>query len=80
MVVFEAGTGRRLRALPGHPALSAHAFSPDGLRLAAAGEEVVLFGAGEAGEATAQEWGETLGTISYDLVTGIGPRIPRTYA
>ena len=45
-----------------------------------AGEEVVLFGPGEVGEATAQEWGETLGTISYELVTGIGPRIPRTYA
>jgi alanine racemase len=44
-----------------------------------AGEEVVLFGAGEAGEATAQEWGETLGTISYELVTGIGSRITRTY-
>jgi alanine racemase len=44
-----------------------------------AGEEVVLFGPGEAGEATAQEWGETLGTISYDLVTGIGSRVSRTY-
>jgi alanine racemase len=45
-----------------------------------AGEEVVLFGPGEAGEPTAQEWGEELGTISYDLVTGLGPRIPRTYS
>src|SRR5215469_5607722 len=44
-----------------------------------AGEEVVLFGPGDLGEATAQEWGEELGTISYDLVTRIGPRIPRTY-
>ena len=43
------------------------------------GEEVVLFGTGEAGEATAQEWGERLGTISYELVTGIGSRISRTY-
>jgi alanine racemase len=44
-----------------------------------AGEEVVLFGPGEAGEPTAQEWGEALGTISYDLVTGIGARVPRIY-
>jgi alanine racemase len=44
-----------------------------------AGEEVVLFGAGADGEATAQEWGEALGTISYDIVTGIGSRVPRTY-
>jgi alanine racemase len=44
------------------------------------GEEVVLFGTGDAGEATAQEWGEALGTISYEIVTGLGTRIPRTYA
>ena len=44
-----------------------------------AGEEVVLFGPGETGEPTAQEWGEALGTISYDLVTGIGSRVSRTY-
>lgn len=44
-----------------------------------AGEEVVLFGPGRDGEPTAQEWGEELGTISYELVTGIGPRVPRTY-
>jgi alanine racemase len=46
----------------------------------AAGEEVVLFGPGQDGEATAQEWGEELGTISYELVTGIGARIARTYS
>jgi alanine racemase len=38
----------------------------------------VLFGPGDDGEATAQEWGEALGTISYDIVTGIGARVPRT--
>jgi alanine racemase len=43
------------------------------------GDEVVLFGPGDGGEATAQEWGETLGTISYEIVTGIGGRVPRTY-
>jgi alanine racemase len=42
------------------------------------GEEVVLWGPGEHGEATAQEWGETLGTISYELVCGLGTRVPRT--
>jgi len=46
----------------------------------AAGEKVVLFGPGDDGEPTAQEWGETLGTISYEIVTGIGARVPRTYA
>ena len=46
---------------------------------AAVGDEVVLFGPGDDGEPTAQEWGEALGTISYDIATGIGPRVPRTY-
>jgi alanine racemase len=46
----------------------------------AAGEEVVLFGPGDGGEPTAQEWGEELGTISYEIVTGIGTRVPRSYA
>jgi len=45
----------------------------------AEGEEVVLFGPGDEGEATAQEWGEELGTISYEIVTGIGARVPRSH-
>jgi len=45
----------------------------------AAGDEVVLFGPGDGGEPTAQEWGETLGTISYEIATGVGARVPRTY-
>jgi alanine racemase len=44
-----------------------------------AGDEVVLFGPGDAGEPTAQEWGETLGTISYEIATGLGQRVPRVY-
>ncbi|MBV9092941.1 MAG: alanine racemase [Streptosporangiaceae bacterium] len=43
------------------------------------GEEVVLFGPGDDGEATAQEWGEALATISYDIATGIGGRVARVY-
>jgi alanine racemase len=44
-----------------------------------AGDEVVLFGPGDGGEATAQEWGEAIGGISYEIATGIGGRVPRTY-
>jgi alanine racemase len=43
------------------------------------GEQVVLFGPGDDGEPTAQQWGEALDTISYDVVTGIGARVPRSY-
>ncbi len=45
----------------------------------APGDEVVLFGPGDDGEPTAQEWGEALGSISYDIATGIGARVGRIY-
>lgn len=46
----------------------------------AAGEEVVLFGPGDSGEPTATEWARALDTISYEIVTRLGPRVPREYA
>jgi alanine racemase len=46
----------------------------------AAGDEVVLFGPGTRGEPTAQDWAEAAGTISYEIVSRIGARVPRTYA
>lgn len=45
----------------------------------AAGDEVVLFGPGDGGEPTAQEWADTLGTITHEIVTRIGARVPRVY-
>jgi alanine racemase len=45
-----------------------------------AGDDVVLFGPGDDGEPTAQEWAELLGTISYEIVTRVGARVPRTSA
>jgi alanine racemase len=44
-----------------------------------AGEEVVLFGPGDDGEPTAQDWADVLGTISYEIVTRVGPRVPRVF-
>jgi alanine racemase len=44
-----------------------------------AGDEVVLFGDGVRGEPTAQEWAEATGTISYEIVSRMGSRLPRTY-
>jgi len=42
-----------------------------------AGDEAVLIGE-QGGEAiTADEWAERLGTISYEVLTRIGPRVPR---
>ncbi|MEO3793761.1 alanine racemase [Nonomuraea sp. B10E15] len=45
-----------------------------------AGDEIVLFGPGDEGEPTAQEWADTLGTITHEIVTRIGSRVPRVYA
>ena len=44
-----------------------------------AGDVVVLFGAGLNGEPTAQDWAEAIGTINYEIVTRVGPRVPRRY-
>jgi alanine racemase len=45
----------------------------------AAGDEVVLIGRQGEEEITAQEWADLLETIAYEVVCGIGPRVPRTY-
>lgn len=44
------------------------------------GDEVVLFGPGDRGEPTAQEWADLLGTLSYDIVTRFTGKIPRSYS
>ncbi|SDQ84227.1 alanine racemase [Thermostaphylospora chromogena] len=43
------------------------------------GDEVILFGPGTNGEPTAQEWADALGTITHEIVTGIGARVRRVY-
>ncbi|HVK22750.1 MAG TPA: alanine racemase [Actinokineospora sp.] len=44
------------------------------------GDEVVLFGPGDRGEPTAREWADILGTIDYEIVTGMyRPRLVRRY-
>ncbi|CAL9528519.1 Alanine racemase [Nocardiopsis dassonvillei] len=47
----------------------------------AAGEYAVLFGdpAGHPGAPSAQDWARVLDTIPYEIVTRVGPRVPREY-
>jgi alanine racemase len=45
-----------------------------------AGDEVVLFGPGDSGEPTAQQWADALGTLSYEIVTRFAGRVPRSYS
>ena len=47
---------------------------------AATGDWVIVFGDGSTGEYTADDWGAASGTINYEIVTRIGPRVPRIYA
>ena len=46
---------------------------------AAAGDRVVLFGPGDDGEPTAQDWADAVGTINYEIVTRLGARVPREH-
>ncbi|WP_318201865.1 alanine racemase [Streptomyces sp. SCL15-4] len=43
------------------------------------GTEAVLFGPGDRGEPTAEDWAQACGTIAYEIVTRIGTRVPRVY-
>lgn len=47
--------------------------------IAAAGDEVLLFGSGSRGEPTAADWARVCDTIAYEIVTRIGPRVPRVF-
>ena len=49
-------------------------LGPDSM--ATEGDEVVLFGADPSGPG-AQDWADATGTISYEIVTRLGPRVPR---
>ena len=46
---------------------------------AQSGDWVVVFGSGSKGEYTADDWAAASGTINYEIVTRIGPRVPRIY-
>ena len=42
-----------------------------------AGDRVVLFGTGADGGPTAEDWARAAGTISYEITTRLGARVPR---
>ena len=44
-----------------------------------AGERVVLFGDGADGGPTVQDWADAAQTISYEITTRLGDRVPRVY-
>ena len=45
----------------------------------AAGDRAILFGDPATGVPSADDWAEACGTINYEIVTRIGPRVTRVY-
>lgn len=45
----------------------------------AAGDPAIVFGPGDDGEPTARDWAGYCDTIDYEIVTRIGPRVPRRH-
>ena len=43
------------------------------------GDEAVLFGPGDKGEPTAEDWARACDTIAYEIVTRVGGRVPRVH-
>ena len=67
-----APAGRRGDHGPGDDRLRTAGGAP-----VAVGDEVVFLGRQGAEEVTATEWADLLGTISYEVLCDIGPRVPR---
>jgi alanine racemase len=43
------------------------------------GSQALLFGPGDRGEPSAEDWAQAADTIAYEIVTRIGTRVPRVY-
>lgn len=76
--LLEVLAGGRRRRIAGRVCMDQFVIDMDGEAISP-GAEVVLFGPGDRGEPTAEEWAQALGTISYEIVTRIGTRVPRVY-
>lgn len=70
--------GGKVRTAAGRVAMDQFVVDLAGDRIEP-GTEAVLFGPGDRGEPTAQDWAEAADTIAYEIVTRIGARVPRVY-
>ena len=71
--------GGRLCPIVGRVAMDQFVIDLGAGDLPHVGDDVYLFGSGGHGEWTADEWAAMLDTIGYEIVTRIGPRVPREY-
>lgn len=69
--------GGRRRPLAGMVTMDQIMVDCEGDNSVRPGDEVVLLGRQGEEEITADEWAQSLGTISYEILCGIGPRVPR---
>ena len=78
--VGEVLLGGRRHRVAGRMAMDQFVVDLDGLTdRVRAGDEAIVFGPGDRGEPTAEDWARAAGTLSYEIVTRIGPRVPRVY-
>ncbi|MET9590946.1 alanine racemase [Streptomyces sp. NPDC006516] len=70
--------GGAVRTIAGRVAMDQFVVDLGGAALAA-GAEAVLFGPGDRGEPSAEDWAVAADTIAYEIVTRIGGRVPRVY-
>ena len=70
--------GDRVRTVAGRVAMDQFVVDLDGDAVLP-GAEAVLFGPGDRGEPTAEDWAVAADTIAYEIVTRIGARVPRVY-
>jgi alanine racemase len=70
--VLAGGERRVIRAIDADASIIA-------ARGLAVGDRVVLFGVGDAGEPTAEEWAGWAETIGDEIVAQVAPRVPRAY-
>ncbi|MER7622452.1 alanine racemase [Streptomyces sp. NPDC126503] len=70
--------GDRVRTVAGRVAMDQFVVDLEG-DTPPPGAEAVLFGPGDRGEPTAEDWAVAADTIAYEIVTRIGARVPRVY-
>ncbi|WP_019888798.1 alanine racemase, partial [Streptomyces purpureus] len=70
--------GDKIRTVAGRVAMDQFVVDLGG-DTPAPGAEALLFGPGDRGEPTAEDWARAADTIAYEIVTRIGSRVPRVY-
>ncbi|MFJ8883081.1 alanine racemase [Streptomyces sp. NPDC102402] len=70
--------GGAVRTIAGRVAMDQFVVDLGGDTLEA-GAEAVLFGPGDRGEPSAEDWARAADTIAYEIVTRIGARVPRVH-